>query len=141
MHEFDHFMKHELRVKDYFRYTDDFVVVSPTKGYLEDMLPPIARFLKERLSLELHPQKVAIRALHQGVDFLGYNVFPNHRLVRTKTRRRIFKKFRERIREYHRGDIGMQSLEQSLQSYLGVLSHANGHALRERLKNEIWFWT
>ncbi|MDO8574391.1 MAG: RNA-directed DNA polymerase, partial [bacterium] len=139
MNEFDRHMKNNLKVKHYFRYTDDFVIVSSNEEYLHDILPRVNTFLQEKLKLKLHPNKVSIRKLHQGVDFLGYVVFPKHRLVRSKTRRRIFKKMRGKIGEYRLGKIAGKSLEQSLQSYLGVLSHANTHKLRERLKNEIWF--
>ena len=139
MNELDRHMKHNLKVKHYLRYTDDFVIVSGNKEYLHDILPRVNKFLQDKLKLKLHPNKVSIRQLHQGVDFLGYVVFLKHQLVRSKTRRRIFKKMREKIGEYRLGKIAEKSLEQSLQSYLGVLSHANTYKLSERLKNEIWF--
>src|SRR3989344_6652616 len=102
-------------------------------------LTSIQKFLKERLKLTLHPKKVSIRKLHQGVDFLGYVIFPKHRLLRTKTKRRIQKKLRKRVQEYRRGEIPLLQFEQSLQSYMGVLSHANAHRLSQDLGNQIWF--
>jgi len=139
MNEFDQFVKHNLKVKNYFRYTDDFVIVARNREYLEQLLPHISEFLETKLALRLHPGKILTRPLYQGIDFLGYVVFPKHRLVRTKTRRRIFKKLKRRIAEYHLGRITKSTLEQSLQSYLGVLSHANSYKLSEELKNEFWF--
>lgn len=139
MNEFDRFVKHDLRVKNYARYTDDFIMASEKREYLEKLLPSIVDFLKKKLSLTLHPRKVIIRKFHQGIDFLGYVIFPKYRLLRTKTRRRIFKKIRWRIREYNSGNISENTLNQSLQSYLGVLSHANSYKLSEELKNEFWF--
>ncbi len=139
MNEFDQFVKHKLRVRRYVRYTDDFILVADTREYLENLLEPIREFLWNRLALELHPKKVSIREFHRGVDFLGYVVFPKHRLVRTKTRRRILKKIRERVREYGVGIISRVTLEQSLQSYLGVLSHADTYKLGEEIKNKFWF--
>ena len=53
MGELDHFIKHSLRVRRYARYTDDFVVISSNKTYLESLLPPIQDFLGEELKLEL----------------------------------------------------------------------------------------
>lgn len=138
--EFDQFIKQNLRIKNYIRYTDDFVIVSRDKKYLESLIPKIREFLSAELRLELHPNKVSIRKFNQGADFLGYITLPHHRLLRTKTRKRIFKKLRKRIIEHGAGKITEQTLNQSLQSYLGVLSHANTYNLSNKLKNQLWFW-
>lgn len=140
MNGFDHYVKHVLRVQHYARYTDDFVIVGESTAYLEGILPPIRSFLKERLDLELHPKKTFIRPLHQGIDFLGYTIFPHHRLVRTKTRRRMFRKLRQKTLQYKAGKTSEESLDQSLQSYRGVLSHADTHELTEHLENQFWHW-
>ena len=140
MNEFDQFVKHKLKVRYYIRYTDDFIIVSENEQYLFSLIPLITEFLKTRLALEIHPRKIVIRKLHRGIDFLGYLIFPKHRLIRTKTRRRIFTKMKHRIKEYGFGKISQSTLEQSLQSYLGVLSHANTYNLSQRLKNQFWFW-
>ena len=36
--------------------------------------------------------------------------------------------------------ISKESLDQTFQSYLGILSHDNNYKLREYLKNQYWFW-
>lgn len=140
LNDFDQFMKHELKVRYYARYTDDFVALSQDKQYLVDLLPRIRHFLKEQLDLSLHPEKVTICTLHQGVDFLGYVARPHHRLLRTKTKRRVFKGLQRRAREYRAGIVERTTVEQSFQSYLGALSHANTYKTQEKLKNLLWFW-
>ncbi|MBI2041630.1 MAG: group II intron reverse transcriptase domain-containing protein [Candidatus Nealsonbacteria bacterium] len=140
LNEFDQFVKQKLKIKPYIRYTDDFVIVAEDKLYLENLIESIRSFLSDKLALELHPKKVTIRKFHQGIDFLGYIVLPHHRLLRTETKQRIFKKLAKRIGEYKNGAINKQTLEQSLQSYLGVFSHANAYELSNELKNQFWFW-
>lgn len=140
LNEFDQFVKNELKIKYYFRYTDDFVIVSEDMLYLKNLIHEIRSFLSSDLKLELHPKKITIRKFNQGIDFLGYIVLTHYRLVRTKTKRRIFKKLRKRINEYKKGVINRQTLEQSFQSYLGVFSHANTYKLNQELKNQFWFW-
>jgi len=140
LNEFDQFVKHKLRIKNYIRYTDDFIIVADNKRHLGSLIAPLRSFLSGKLALELHPKKVTIRKFHQGIDFLGYIVLPRHRLLRTKTRQRIFRKLKKRVEEYKMGVISKQTLEQSLQSYLGVLSHANTYKLGQELKNQFWFW-
>ena len=138
MGEFDHFVKHSLSVKRYARYTDDFVAVSTDKKYLENLLPPMRDFLKEKLKLELHPQKVTIRKYRQGADFLGYVVLPYHMALRTRTKKRMFRKMADRAAAYHSGAINKAAFEGALSSYLGVLSHADAHELTERFRNQFW---
>ena len=42
--------------------------------------------------------------------------------------------------EFKAGLISEKTLFQSLNSYLGVFSHANCHDLEQDLKNKFWFW-
>ena len=140
LNELDHFVKHNLMAKYYLRYCDDFMVLNNNKEYLEGMVKIFNDFLIKKLKLNLHFNKITLRKYHQGIDFLGYILRPHHRLIRTKTKKRIFKKIRLRIKEYKMKLITEERLEQSLQSYLGVLSHANAFGLSVKLKNQFWFW-
>lgn len=132
MNELDQFMKHILKVKYYLRYADDFLLLSTNKKKLESLILPISEFLQRELKLELHPNKIILRKLGWGIDFLGYVVLPHYRLPRTKTKRRMFMKLKEKV--------GLVNFDQSLQSYLGYLSHANSYKLTQKLKNQIWLW-
>ena len=140
MNEFDQFIKSELKVKHYARYTDDFVIVSTDRRYLENLLVPIREFLYNRLKLALHPQKLSIRKYRRGADFLGYVILPHYRLLRNKTKHRVFRKLRRRVGEYLDGKKDETKLFSSFNSYLGVLSHADAYELGEELKNKFWFW-
>lgn len=140
MNEFDYFIKHKLKVKYYARYTDDFVIVSSDRNYLAGLLNPIQEYLDKYLALGLHPKKVSIRKYQQGIDFLGYVVLRYYISLRTKTRRRMFRKLRERVKNHRSGLISELSLFESLRSYLGVLSHSTANQLGEKLMNKFWFW-
>jgi len=135
--ELDQFIKHEFKVKYYIRYCDDFVILSDNRKYLERLILKINDFLKEKLKLSLHSDKISIRRYHQGVDFLGYVSFPYHRILRTKTKRRMFKKIEQRIEELKQGKISKESLNQTIQSYLGILKHCNSFKLKNGLLNKL----
>ncbi|TSD02912.1 MAG: Uncharacterized protein Athens071416_431 [Parcubacteria group bacterium Athens0714_16] len=122
MNEFDQFVKHELKIKYYIRYADDFVVLSQDKKFLEDILEKIKIFLENNLKLNLHPNKVFIKTIFSGVDFLGWVHFSNHRVLRTSTKKRMVRKLRE------------NSKEEMRQSYLGMLSHGDAYKLGQTLK-------
>jgi len=84
---------------------------------LEKLIPEIKYFLYSKLKLELHPNKIIIRKLNQGIDFLGYVVLPHYRVLRTKTKRRMLKK----------------ANEGNMQSYLGLIKHCSSYGLRQKL--------
>lgn len=128
LNELDRFVKHRLKVRHYIRYADDFLFLSTEKDKLFQLISPIRQFLKKELRLELHPQKIIIRKLEWGIDFLGYIVLPHYRLPRTKTKKRMFKKLEE-VRH-------KSSLNQSLQSYLGYLKHANSYKIVKKIRKQ-----
>ena len=70
LNELDYFVKHTLRAKYYIRYVDDFVILHNSKEKLENWKSEIERFLKDKLKLELHPQKSRIIPLSKGIYFV-----------------------------------------------------------------------
>jgi RNA-directed DNA polymerase len=139
MNEFDQFVKHKLKIEHYARYTDDIIIVSSNKEYLQSLIQPIELFLKGKLSLSLHPEKTIIKKYTEGVDFLGYVLFPHHILVRKRSKNRMLRKYQEKIKEERAGKIEKEKLLATLQSYLGMLSHANSYRLQEEMKNQALF--
>lgn len=123
MNEFDQFVKHKVCAKYYIRYADDFIILFDDRPWLEAQIPHIQTFLERRLKLILHPGKVFIKTLTSGVDFLGWIHFPDHRVLRTSTKRRMMR----RIADGPRGE--------SIVSYLGLLNHGNTRKLKEVVLN------
>ncbi|OGJ57867.1 hypothetical protein A3H22_01985 [Candidatus Peribacteria bacterium RIFCSPLOWO2_12_FULL_55_15] len=131
-------------IHQFFASVDHDILLGILEKRLKDektiaLLLPIRSFLKEHLHLDLHPHKVTLRKYRQGIDFLGYVLLPHHRVLRTKARRRIVRKLGERITAHKAGLLTEESVEQSLQSYLGVLSHANCYRLSQDFQNQCWF--
>ncbi|HCX27785.1 MAG TPA: hypothetical protein DHI91_01450 [Candidatus Portnoybacteria bacterium] len=133
LNKFDQFVKHKLKAKYYLRYADDFVIFAENKQWLEAQIFTIQDFLRNKLKLQLHPDKVFIKTLSAGVDFLGVINFTGHRVLRTKTKRRMFKKLQRKKRELDNGLMTPEPFKQSLQSYLGTLTHCNGYKLKQQL--------
>ncbi len=123
LNKLDQFVKHFLRAQYYIRYCDDFVLLSSSREELEGWTREIGQFLQEHLKLSLHPNKVTIRKLLQGTDFLGYVSLPRYRVLRTKTRNRMFKKIVGLAAEVKSGKISEDRFCNSLASYLGMLRH------------------
>ena len=134
MNKFDQFMKHKIKAKYYIRYADDFVILSEDKKELEKLIELIRVFLQNELKLKLHPNKISIETFSSGVDFLGMVNFPKHKILRTKTKRRMFKKIKSKRNDLKNGIISQESFNHSLQSYLGVLKHCEGWGIEERIQ-------
>ncbi len=135
LNQLDQFMKHRLKIKHYIRYCDDFVILDKNQEHLEKLIPLIHSFLNEKLKLSLHPDKIEIRKYRQGIDFLGYVSFPCYRILRTKTKRGMFKKIFRKLEGLQRGQTSKESFNQSVQSYFGVLSHCNSYVLKQKIKD------
>jgi len=127
MNEFDQFIKHKLKVKHYIRYADDFVVFTSDSKQITLILESMGEFLTNELKLTLHPDKIFIKTLSSGLDFLGWVHFPNHRVLRTVTKRRMMK------------NLGKNDSKESLVSYLGMLKHGNTYKLQLKYLNLIPF--
>lgn len=117
MNEFDQFVKHDLKIKYYIRYADDFVFLSDKKNDLIDLKPKLAEFLNEHLKLSLHPKKTFFKTLASGVDFLGWTQFSKHKVLRTTTKRRMLKRVKENNKPATRS------------AYLALLKHGNAYKL------------
>jgi len=122
LNELDQFVKRKFCIKYYIRYADDFVILSSDKDYLNRLIPILAEFLDAKLKLAMHADKIIIRKWNQGIDFLGYNMFPHYKILRTRTKQRILRK------------VSKSSSFQSLQSYLGILKHCRGHNIERKIR-------
>ena len=121
LNELDQFVKHILRVRFYIRYCDDFVILDPDKRKLDEYRQKVGDFLKSKLKIALHKDKVSIGRLSQGIDFLGYIVKPHYRILRTKTKNRMLRRVNKK----------------NGPSYLGLLKHCNGHELEKAVRESI----
>ncbi len=114
LHDFDKYIKNGLKEKYYIRYADDFVIMSCDKNHLMNILSKITIFLKDILHLDLHPDKISIKTSTSGIDFLGWVNFPNFKILRKKTEKRVLKRVDET----------------NLPSYTGLLKHGNAYKVQ-----------
>ncbi len=134
LNELDQFVKHQLKMKYYFRYCDDFIAISEDKNILLHVLQKIKIFLSENLKIELHPHKVEIRSIQQGIDFLGYIMLPHAIILRTHTKKRIMRKIKVMYKKLRGGLVSREAFHSVVISYLGVVSHARTKEMEFFLK-------
>lgn len=89
--EMDHWIKEELRVPEYLRYMDDFLIFSNKRYELEFYTNQIKRFSERELLLKLKP--IIVSNPEEGIDFLGYRIFANKIRLTQRSKRRFVRKY------------------------------------------------
>ena len=89
--------------------------------------------------LRLHATKCQVMRTRDGIDFLGYRIFPTHRRLRQTTARRFMRRLRVQSKRYAMGLLCWQGLDQSIQSWLGHAAHAATYGLRRSVFSAIAF--
>lgn len=128
----DQYIKHELGVRYYIRYMDDFIILSEDPEELRELLIKIDTFLRDRLRLSLNP-KTTILAAKNGVDFVGYRHFPSFVIVRKEATRRI----KKLIRAFETGEIDEELFDASMSSRIGHMVHADTYNLVISINKEV----
>lgn len=128
----DHFVKEELQVKRYIRYMDDFVLWSNEKSSLQTYHQKIKEFLQEKLQLQLKEKGTFLQPVSQGLPFLGFRVFPNLKQIKRSNWKRFTKKFRQRQKQYEKGEISQEEMQQSIASLLGHIKQGDTWHLRNQ---------
>jgi len=121
----DQFVKHQLRVRHYVRYVDDFVMLARDPDQLVEWGRAIESFLPARLALYANPRKTVTQPVERGVDFVGQVILP----WRTVTRRRSVNEAMRRVALAPAADVRARA-----NSYFGLLRQASAsHHDRARL--------
>ena len=134
----DHWLKEERRRRYYLRYMDDFLVFGDDKAELHGLLEEIRAFLWG-MRLSLHPRKCVVMRTQDGVPFLGWQVFPDHRRVLRPAGLRFQRRLRELRLQYQAGEVGLEQVRQSVASWIGHLAHGDTMGLRRKLLGEVVF--
>lgn len=117
---FDHWLKQEKKVKYYFRYADDIVILAPTKAELHALLADIRQYLST-LKLEVKSNYQVFPVADRGIDFLGYKFYHTHILLRKSIKQNFARKLAK----------GCNAA--TLASYRGWAKHCNSHNLIKKL--------
>ncbi|WP_432592158.1 reverse transcriptase domain-containing protein [Stenotrophomonas maltophilia] len=134
----DQFAKHVLKAKRYVRYVDDFVLFHQDRAQLAAWRDQIEVFLSDQLGLRLKAEQKLCR-LTDGLDFLGYVIYPTHTLAR----RRVVGHLHTALAEWEGKHIqggqlrgtpaDFRDLANRIASFTGHLNHASSHRLMRRV--------
>jgi RNA-directed DNA polymerase len=117
---FDHWIKEEKRVKYYYRYADDIVILHHDKATLHALLDDIKIYLEE-LKLEVKENHQVFPVAARGIDYVGYVFYHTHILIRKQIKKSFARK------------LARDANHPSKHSYLGWLGHCNAKHLTKKL--------
>jgi len=138
LNELDYFVKHTIGAKYYIRYVDDFVVLHESKTELTKCLQLLNCFLKENLSVQLHPDKSKIFSVNQGVPFLGLRVYPHYRLLKKGNIIKFNKKLQALRNDYKCCAANYDAIYDFVEGWVAYSKQANTYNLRKRMLNLLW---
>jgi len=127
----DHFVTDRLGLS-YVRYVDDFLVFADDKRRLHEVRDQVEDYLGS-LRLQIHRDKSVVFPCTQGIRYLGYRVFPSHRLLAQENVRRFRRRLRGMQRAFAAGRIGFDAIRPRIMSWLGHARHADTYRLRTDL--------
>lgn len=128
---FDHWLKEDLKVKFYFRYADDIVILHNDKIHLHYLLNKIQEYLKT-LKLELKPNYQIFPVDTRGIDFVGYKFYHTHTLLRKSIKNKI----NGLLDKYDRGKVSIQKLKICMKSYFGWLKYCNSKHFLQKIQKQ-----
>jgi hypothetical protein len=135
---FDQYLKQVLKVRPYLRYVDDMVVLDQDKVRLAEIRAAVC----ERLAadrLRLHPRKAHVTPVTEGLNLLGYVVWPNRRRLRNDNGYRFARKLRRMAAAYQAGYLEWPKVVASTQSWIGHAKHADTAGLRRTIFSQAVF--
>lgn len=136
--DLDHHVKEALNVRAYLRYVDDTVALDDDKVRLAELRVCVAdRLARDRL--RLHPHKAHVTRTAQGLNLLGYRVYPHYRRLRDDNGHRFARKLRGFARAYAEGRSGWKDFNPAVQSWIGHAQHADTQGLRSHIFGQVVF--
>lgn len=136
MDSFDHFIKHDLKIRYYGRYVDDFVIVHEDKEYLKKLIPQLSEYLQTELQVTIHPKKIYLQHYTKGVKFLGTVIKPNRIYIANRTKGNFYnaiEKQNKLVHDHKPTKEEKAAFLSSMNSYLGIMKHYKSYNLRKKM--------
>ena len=129
--EFDHWIKEVLKVKYYYRYCDDIVILDGSKSVLHLWRSEIECYLLNNLKLTLKPNYQIFPVDIRGIDFVGYVFRHRYTKLRKSIKKNMFRKVIAQSK-YIKDTITRHN---KIASYYGWLKYCNSKQLKIKLNS------
>lgn len=142
LYELDHYIVHDLHIKYYVRYMDDFVLIHHDKEVLKNAYKKIEYILNNKYKLKLNSKKTKIVSANEGFSFLGYTYKVIGKKTLVKLKREAYEKIKKRVKQvyymYESGFIDFNSAFCSIMSYWHNRKYGSQMKVRRAI-DKYWF--
>jgi len=132
LHPFDQFVKRELGCQGYLRYVDDFALFSDSKAELWAWRHAVIERLA-RLRLRVHENAAQVAPVVSGIPWLGFVVYPTHRLLKARKAVHATRHLTARYGELLEGRIRLATFRASVQAWINHARHGDTWGLRAKV--------
>jgi hypothetical protein len=129
MNPFDWFVTRQLGCPAYLRYVDDFALFSDSKRQLNAWRAAIIDRLGA-LRLTIHENEAQVTQTRYGIPWLGFVVYPTHRLLKRRNAVQFTRRFERLIDLYEESQISFAELDASVQGWINHVRFADTWGLR-----------
>lgn len=126
----DHWIKEQKKVRYYFRYLDDIVILGRDKQELRNLLYDIQNYLNNKLKLSFKDNWQIFKVDSRGIDFVGYRIFHTHTLLRKSIKKKFCKKINKLNKKQN---LDKDTYKQKICSYIGWIKYCNGRNLLNKM--------
>lgn len=120
LNELDQYIKRELKIKYYYRYMDDSVILVKNKQEAKKVLNEIKIFLKNNLKLELNSKTQIFKSM-QGVNFCGYKINEFRLKIRDRGKKKLKKKIKYLKSQIKCGRMNSREAQKLLCGHIGYI--------------------
>lgn len=135
LNELDQRVKRGLRCLAYLRYVDDFLLFADDKRLLWAWKDQVRDKLAD-LRLTLHERSSTVYPVENGIPYLGFRVYPDHRRLKRRNGVAFVRRLRRSRAELARREIDLQTLRSRVQGWVAHAGHADTWGLRRALLRE-----
>ncbi len=127
--ELDHLLKEQYKVRYYYRYADDIVLLGASKRELHGLLIVINQYLHEYRGLELKKNYQIYPVEARGIDFVGYVTYHTHVLARKRNKIGLCRE----VTKLRKKGLDSEGIRLKLSSRIGFMVHCNSKNLLNKL--------
>lgn len=130
--QLDQLAKRTFGIKKYIRLMDDTVILHPDKSVLHKYKKEFSEFLSDVLHLRLN-NKTAIRPINQGMEFVGYRIWPHKVRLRKSTSLRMKRRLKKVQEDYRNYEMSFEKANDTVMSYMSLMKHCDCEALKTKI--------
>lgn len=128
--ELDQWVKRELGVKRYLRYMDDCIAIFSTRAEAENF---VSQMEQRAAQYGLRFSRWSVHRASQGVNSLGYRIWPTHKLLRRRSIVAFKRDMRKLMTMVNRGEAGIDEVTARVKAFASHAKHADTYRLRKKL--------